>query len=53
MGELGSQTGLSEVKTRLMRSLPFDITFGLLAEIYEVVPWRAIGNQLFSVGKKI
>ena len=53
MGELGSQTGLSEVNNRLVCSLTSEITFGLLVEIYEVVPWRARCNQLFSVGKNI
>ena len=53
MGEPGYQSGFSEVKTRLMCSLTSDIPFGLLVEIYEVVPWRARVNQLFSVGKKI
>ena len=53
MGELRSQLGFSEVNTRLMCSLTFDIPFGLLVEIYEVVPWRARGDQVFSVVKKI
>ena len=53
MGELGSQSGFFEVKTRLMCSLTSDILFSLLVEIYEVVPWRARGNRVFSVGKKI
>ena len=53
MGKLGSQSGLSEVKIRLMCSFTSDITFGLLVKIYEVVPWRARGNLVFSVWKKI
>ena len=53
MGELGSQSGLFEVKTRLMYSLTYDIPFGLIFEIYEFVTWRARGNRVFSVGKKI
>ena len=53
MGELESQSGFSEVKTMLIFSLTSDIPFGILVEIYEVVPWRARGNQLFSVGKNI
>ena len=53
MGELGFQSGFSEVNTSLMCSLTSDIPFVLIVEIYEVVPWRARGNQLFSVGKKI
>ena len=53
MGELVSQSGLSEVKTSFMCSLTSDIPFGLLVEIYEVVPWRSRDNQVFSVGKKI
>ena len=53
MGELGFQSGFSEVKTRLMCSFISEITFCILFEIYEVVPWRARGNQVFTVGKKI
>ena len=53
MGEIGYQSGFSEVKTRLMCSLTYDIPCGLLVEIYEVVPWRARGNRVFSMGKKI
>ena len=53
MGDLGYQSGFSEVHNRLMCSLTSDIPFGLLVEIYEVVPWRVRGNQVFSVGKKI
>ena len=53
MGEIGSQSGFSEGKTRLTCSLTSDIPFGLLVEIYEVVPWIERGNQLFSVGGKI
>ena len=53
MDKLGSQSGVSEVNTRLVYSFTSDIPFGLLVEIYEVVPWRARVNQVFSVGKKI
>ena len=53
MGVLGSQSGFSEVKVRLICSLTSNIPFGLLVEMYEVLPWRARGNQLFPVGKKI
>ena len=53
MGELGSQSGFSKVNTRLVCALTSDIPFGLLVEIYEVIPWRARGNQVFSVGKNI
>ena len=53
MGELGPQSGFYEVNTRLMCLLTSDITFGLLVETYEVVPWRARVNHVFSVGKKI
>ena len=53
MGELGSQSGFSEVNINLMCSLTSDIPFGLLVEIYEVLLWRARVNRLFSVGKKI
>ena len=53
MGEIGYKSGFSEVKTRLMCSLTSEIPFGVLVEIYEVVLWRARGNQVFSVGKKI
>ena len=53
MGELGSQSGFSEVNTRLMCSLTSEIPFVPLVEIYEVVPWRERINKLFSVGKKI
>ena len=53
MDEQGSQSGFSEVNTRLVCSFTSDIPFGLLVEIYEVVPWRERGNQVFSVGNKI
>ena len=53
MGELGYQSGFSEDNTRLMCSLTSDNPFVLLVQIYEVVPWRARGNRVFSVGKKI
>ena len=53
MNELGYPAGFSEANTRLVCSLNSDIQFGLLVEIYEVVPWRARGNQVFSMGKKI
>ena len=53
MGELGPQSGFYEVNTRLMCSFTSDIPFSILVEIYEVVLWRARGNQVFSVGKKI
>ena len=53
MRELVSESGFSEVNIRLMCSLTYDIPFGLLVEIYEVVLWRARENQVFSVGKKI
>ena len=53
MNELGYQSGFSEVNTRLVCSFTSDIPFGLLVEIYEVVPWRARGNRVFLVGKKI
>ena len=53
MGELGSQSGFSEFNTRLMCSLNSDIPSGLLVDIYEVLPWRERGSQVFSVGKKI
>ena len=53
MGELGSQSGFSEVNTRLVCSFTSDIPFVPIVEIYEVVPWMERGNQLFSVGKKI
>ena len=53
MGDLGYQSGLYEVNTRLVCSLTSDIPFGLLVEIYKVLLWRARGNRVFSVGKKI
>ena len=53
MDELGHQSGLFEVNTRVVCSFTSDIPFDLLVEIYEVVPWRARGNRVFSVGKKI
>ena len=53
MGELGPQSGFSEVKTRLMCSLTSETPLGLLVEIYEVVPWRARVNRVFSVANKI
>ena len=53
MDELGSQLGFYEANNRLVCSFTSDIPFGLLVEKYEVVPWRAIVNQVFSVGKKI
>ena len=53
MDELGSQSGFSEVNNRLVCSFTSDITFGLFFEIYGVVPWRARGKGVFSVGKKI
>ena len=53
MGEIGSQAGFSEVKTRLMCSLTSDILFSLLVEINEVVLFMARDNRVFSVGKKI
>ena len=53
MGEIGYQSGFSEVNTRLFCSFTSDITFGLLVEIYEVLLWRARDNRVFSVGKKI
>ena len=43
----------SEVNNRLMCILNSEIPFCLLVEIYEVVPCRARGNRVFSVGKKI
>ena len=53
MDELRSQSGFSEVNTSLMFQFTSYIPFGLLVEIYEVVPWKARGNRVFSVGKKI
>ena len=53
MGELGYQSGFFEVKTSLMCSLTSDIPLGIIVEIYEVLPWRERGNQVFLVGKKI
>ena len=53
MGDIVYQSGFSEVNTRLVCSLNSDIPFGLLVEIYEVVPWRERGVRVFSVGKKI
>ena len=53
MGEIGYQSGLSEVDTRFIRSLTSEIPFGILVEIYEFLPWRERGNRVFSVGKKI
>ena len=47
MGELGPQSGFSEVNTMLMCSLTSDIPFGLIVKIYDVVPWRERGNQVF------
>ena len=53
MDDLGSQSGFSEINTRLVCSFTSDIPVGLLVEIYEVAPWRERGNRLFSVGKNI
>ena len=53
MGELGSQSWFSEVKTRMMCSLTSEIPFGLLVEIYEVLQWMERDNRVFSVGNKI
>ena len=53
MDDLGSQSGFYEVNTRLVCSFTSDIPFVILVEMYEVLPWRARGNQVFSMGKKI
>ena len=53
MGELGSQSAFSGVNTGLMFSLTSYIPFVIIVEIYKVLPWRARGNQLFSVRKNI
>ena len=53
MGELGYQSGFSEVNTRLVCSFTSVIPFGLLVEMYEVLLWRAIGNKVLLVGKNI
>ena len=44
MGELGYQSGFSEVRKRFMCSLTSEIPFGLIVEIYKVVSWMARGN---------
>ena len=53
MDDLGYRSGFSEVNTSLVCLFTSDIPFGLPVEIYEVIPWRERGNQVFSVGKKI
>ena len=53
MGDLGSQSGFSEVNTRFMCSLTSYILFGILVEIYEVVLLMARGNRVISVEKNI